>query len=295
VTAIPDLAARTVETSRRELAMRFTAAGIETPELDARLLVGATLDLDLTAIVAQRDATLTAEDAERLMAFAARRLAGEPVARIVGEKEFWGLRFALSPETLVPRPDTETVVEAALEFVRTSGFREALRIADVGTGSGAILLALLSELPHATGTGTDIAAGALAVAKGNAEQLGFSDRTKFVQSDYLSAVDGTFDLIVSNPPYVRTADIGSLATEVRDHEPKAALDGGADGLGAYRALCAESPRHLEPGGGLIVEVGYDQADDVAQMMETAGLDVRRPFTRDLADIPRVVEGRKRGR
>jgi release factor glutamine methyltransferase len=182
-------------------------------------------------------------------------------------------------------------VEAALEFARDRQ-RESLRITDVGTGSGAILLSLLKELPAATGIGTDIVAEALVVSKANAERLCCSDRAEFVESNYLARIDGTFDLIVSNPPYIRSDEIASLAREVRDYEPRSALDGGADGLVAYRALCAESPARLEPGGALITEVGFDQAGVVAELMAAAGLEVRQPFKCDLAGIPRVVEGRK---
>ena len=282
----------TIEAARRDLSRRFKAAGIESPDLDARILVGAALGLDLTALVARPTATLSRDDATRLAAFADRRLAGEPIARLIGAKEFWGLRFKLSPDTLVPRPDTETVVAAALDFARTMSTNKSLRIADIGTGSGAILVALLSELSHANGVGTDIARVALVTAKQNAEALGVSDRAEFVLSDFFGTVSGRFDIIVSNPPYVRTGDIASLSKEVRDHDPHRALDGGVDGLAAYRTLCAQSPDHLEPGGALIVEVGHDQADDVGQLMQAAGLNVMRPFRCDLAGIPRVVEGRK---
>ena len=282
----------TIEAARRDLGRRFRDAGIESPELDARLLLGAALGLDLTALVAQSRTILSHDAAAPIAAFAERRLAGEPVARILGEKEFWGLRFALSPDTLVPRPDTEAVVAAALEFAHMLHSTQPLHIADIGTGSGAILLALMSQLPHASGIGTDIAAAALVTARQNAQSLGVGGRVEFIQSDYFSALPGAFDIIVSNPPYVRTADIESLSKEVRNHEPRRALDGGADGLAAYRALCAQSPAHLKAGGALIVEVGHDQADDVAGLMEAAGLNVVTPFRRDLAGIARVVEGHK---
>ncbi len=288
----PNHAPRTIEAARRELSRRFREAGIESPELDARLLVGAALGLDLTALLTRSRTTLSRDATGRIDAFAERRLAGEPVARILGAKEFWGLSFALSPDTLVPRPETETLVAAALDVARTIDPAKPLRILDIGTGSGAILLALLSQLRHATGIGTDIAPDALLTSKRNAETLGIGSRAEFVLSRYFSAVFGTFDIIVSNPPYVRTADIESLSKEVRDHEPRRALDGGADGLVAYRTLCAQSPVHLGSGGALIVEVGHDQADDVAGLMEAAGLDVVRPFRCDLAGIARVVEGHK---
>jgi len=251
--------------------------------------VGSALNLGLTALVARADQSVGQAEASRLARMAQRRLAGEPVARITGEKEFWGLRLKLSEDTLVPRPDTETVVEAALDFIKATA-RAAPRIADIGTGSGAILLALLSELPEATGVGTDISEAALAAAKANAESLGISDRARFAVGDYASALQGRFDVIVSNPPYIRSADIPLLAIEVRDHEPRQALDGGTDGLLAYRRLAAETPAYLAPGGALIVEVGYNQAEDVGLLMEAAGFRISRPFRRDLSGIPRVVEG-----
>jgi len=290
VTQAPDQASPTIEAARRELGRRFRDAGIDSPELDARLLVGAALGLDLTGLVAQSQAMLPHDAATRIAVLAERRLAGEPVARILGEKEFWGLRFRLSSDTLVPRPDTETVIAAALDFVRMMDPAKPLRILDVGTGSGAILLALLSELTDASGIGTDIAPGALITAKQNADALGLSARAEFAVSDYFSAVSGTFGIIISNPPYIRTADIESLSTEVRSHEPYCALDGGVDGLAAYRTLCAQSPAHLRPGGALIVEVGHGQAEAVAGLMQATGLNVVKPFRRDLAGVPRVVEG-----
>ena len=290
MTQAPDRASPTIEAARRDLSRRFREAGIDSPELDARLVVGTVLGLDLTALVAQSQAMLPHDAAAQIAALAERRLAGEPVARILGEKEFWGLRFKLSPDTLVPRPDTEAVIAAALDFVRMMDPTTRPRILDIGTGSGIILLALLSELSGASGIGTDIVPGALMTAKQNADALGLSARAEFRVSDYFSAVSGTFDIIVSNPPYVRTAEIESLSKEVRCHEPYRALDGGVDGLAAYRALCARSPAYLRPGGALIVEVGHDQAEAVAGLMETTGLNVVKPFRRDLAGIPRVVEG-----
>lgn len=292
MTPAPDRASPTIEAARRELGRRFRDAGIDSPELDARLLVGAVLGLDLTALVAQSQAMLPHDAATQIAVLAERRLAGEPVARILGEKEFWGLRFRLSSDTLVPRPDTETVIAAALDFVRMMDADKPLRILDVGTGSGAILLALLSELTDASGIGTDIAPGALTTAKQNADALGLSARAEFAVSDYFSAVSGTFGIIISNPPYIRTADIESLSTEVRSHEPYCALDGGVDGLAAYRTLCAQSPAHLRPGGALIVEVGHGQAEAVAGLMQATGLNVVKPFRGDLAGVPRVVEGHK---
>ncbi|MEO6779597.1 MAG: peptide chain release factor N(5)-glutamine methyltransferase, partial [Bradyrhizobium sp.] len=221
-------AGKTVETARRELTARLRAHAVDSAELDARLLAGAALGLDLTAMVTAAARPLAAAEAARLEDMARRRLAGEPVARILGRKEFWGLPLQLSAATLVPRPDTETVVELALEMLRTTGEPERRwRIADIGTGSGAILLALLSESPDATGVGTDISVSALQTARRNAVRLRLAARAAFVACDLAAALSGPFDMVVSNPPYVRSADIASLAIEVRAHDPHRALDGGA--------------------------------------------------------------------
>lgn len=286
------VAGQTIETARRALAARFRHAGIDSAELDARILVGSALGLDLTGVIAAAAQTLTADQAERLQDFARRRIAGEPVARIVGVKEFWSLPLRLSPATLVPRPDTETVVEAALEMLRTEWrFDSPLRIADLGTGSGTILLALLSELPNALGVGTDISVAALRTARDNARQLGFLARAAFVACDYAAALSGPFDLIVSNPPYIRSAHIALLDAEVRDHDPHRALDGGIDGLDAYRLIAPEATRLLAPGGALAVEVGHGQSDDVQGLMTAAGLTPAGPPKSDLAGIRRAVTGR----
>ena len=283
----------TVETARRALARRFEAAAIDSAELDARMLVGNALGLDLTGLITQSARPLSVAEATRIKDAANRRLAGEPVARILGRKEFWGMPLQLSSATLVPRPDTETVVEMALEMLRAvPTYKTELKIADIGTGSGAILLALLSELPNAYGVGTDVSLEALGTAKANAIKLGFGDRSAFVACDYASALNGPFDLIVSNPPYVRSADILGLAAEVRDHDPHRALDGGADGLAAYRVLAPQAGSLLAPKGALVVEVGHDQSGQVERFMTAAGLIQDRPSKTDLAGIPRAVAGRK---
>ncbi len=287
------LAGQTVETARRALTARFRTHAIDSAELDARILVGTALGLDLTGVIAAASRLVTAAEAARLEDFARRRFNGEPVARILGLKEFWGLPLQLSAATLVPRPDTETVVELALEMLRAGPHPDhRLRIADIGTGSGAILLALLSELPDAYGLGTDISAAALGTAKTNAARLGFATRADFVACDYAAALSGTFELIVSNPPYIRSAEIADLATEVRDHDPHRALDGGADGLDAYRALIPQAARLLANGGALVVEVGQGQSRHIEGLMAAAGLTLERPPKADLAGIRRAVAGRK---
>jgi len=285
-------AEQTVETARRRLAARFKSGAIDSPELDARMLVGAALGLDLTGMIAAATRPVTAAEAARLEDFAGRRLKGEPVARILGSREFWGLPLQLSAATLVPRPDTETVVALALQMLRAGPGADRPRIVDLGTGSGPILLALLSELPDAMGVGTDISTAALRTARANARNLGLARRAAFVACDYASALSGAFDLIVSNPPYIRSGEINDLASEVRDHDPLGALDGGSDGLDAYRALIPQAVRLLAPGGGLALEVGHDQGADVEQLMAAAGLALRGPPRTDLAGIPRAVAGRK---
>jgi release factor glutamine methyltransferase len=285
-----------IESARRTLAAQLKSAGNDEAELDARLLLGAALDLGLTGMIAQASRRLTSAEAALLTQYAERRIAGEPVARILGEKEFWGLPLQLSSATLVPRPDTETVVELALELLRADGnLDRPLRIADLGTGSGAILLALLSELPAAQGFGTDISEDALQTAGANAARAGLANRATFIACDYASGLSGAFDLIVSNPPYVRTADIDGLATEVRNHDPLAALDGGADGLDAYRALIPQAAGLLAPGGWLVVEAGQGQSGPIETFMTNAGLTPAAAPKADLAGIPRAVAGHKMAR
>jgi release factor glutamine methyltransferase len=283
---------QTIETARRKLAERFRNGGTDSAELDARLLTGNVLGLDLTGMIAAANRMLTSRESNRLESFAQRRLAGEPVARILGHKEFWGLSLQLSPATLVPRPDTETVVELALEILRAGASDRPLRIADLGTGSGAILLALLAELPQAQGIGTDISTAALQTAAANAARAGLAKRTGFVACDYASGLCGPFDLIVSNPPYIRSADIAGLAIEVRDHDPPAALDGGPDGLDAYRVLIPQAADRLAPGAALVLEAGQGQSADIEALMKAAGLMTAWLIKADLAGVRRAVAGQK---
>jgi release factor glutamine methyltransferase len=226
-----------------------------------------------------------------MSALAARRLAREPVARILGIKEFWGLPLRIGAETLVPRPETETVVEAALAAIDHGGPRtRVLRIADLGTGSGALLLALLSELPNADGVGTDVSVATLGTARANAERLGLSRRARFVACDFAAALGGArFDLVVSNPPYIASGDIAALAPEVRC-DPHRALDGGSDGLDAYRSIAAQAPRVLKSGGHLVVELGMGQASGATALFMGAGLESAL-LRADLAGIPRALQMR----
>jgi release factor glutamine methyltransferase len=276
----------TVGMARRRLAQQFGLAGLDTPDLDARILIGHALALDHAALIAQAEHRLTSAEARAIAALETRRLTREPVARIVGVKEFWGLPLKLSADTLIPRPDTETVVEAALAAL---GDRERpLRIADLGTGSGALLLALLTELPSARGVGTDVSLGALTCARANAAALGLAGRASFVACDQGTALAGGFDLVVANPPYVVSADIGSLQPEVRDFEPRRALDGGADGLAAYRVIGADARRLLAAKGLLVVEIGVSQFEQVTSIFARAGLTPAGEPRSDLAGVPRAL-------
>jgi len=292
VSARACLIGQKIEHARRTLTARFRAAHIESAGLDARTLMCAALGLDLTGLITSAARGLTSAEADRLEGFVVRRLSGEPVARIVGTKEFWGLPLKLSAATLVPRPDTETVVEFALEILRKPTSPRKPRILDIGTGSGAILLALAHEIPDALSIGTDISLEALRTAQRNAADLGLAPRAAFVACNFAEALSGSFDLIVSNPPYIRSADIADLATEVRDHDPRAALDGGADGLDAYRALIPQAASLLAPGGALIVEAGQGQGGPIEALMTAAGLPPELGAKSDLAGISRAIAGLK---
>jgi release factor glutamine methyltransferase len=280
----------TVVEARHSLAEAFREEDLESPELDARLLTGHVLGLDHTALVAQAGRKLDSRETAALHKLALRRLDREPVARIIGIREFWGLAFRLNDATLVPRPETETVVEASLAALDDSGPRNrALRIADLGTGSGALLVALLTELPNAHGIGTDVSLQAVTAARGNAVRLGLASRAQFAAGDFGLALAGPFDLIVSNPPYVESAHIAMLPPEVR-HDPRIALDGGADGLHAYRTIAGQARNLLKPAGHLVVEIGVDQETAVAAIFQTAGL-TPLPAQPDLAGIPRALRAR----
>ena len=261
----------TVADCRRGWTGEFRARGIDSPELDARVLIGHALGLDHAALAARADQPLSAEQQSAIAALARRRLAHEPVARITGTKEFWSLPLRVTGATLVPRPETETLVTAALAALEERGPRSrAWRIADIGTGSGAIVLALLSDLPNAVAVGTDISAAALAVARDTADRHGMS-RAEYVVCDMASALSGRYDLNVSNPPYIATRDLVRLAPEARLFDPLVALDGGADGLRWYRALAETAASLLARNGIIAVEVGKGQVEPVAALIAAAGL------------------------
>jgi release factor glutamine methyltransferase len=280
--------ARAVAEARRDLTAQLRTRGIASPELDARILIGHVLGLEHGALAADGNRRISAEEEQAIAVLVQRRLAHEPVARILGFKEFWSLKLLLNDATLVPRPETETVVEAALAAV--AAHHRALRIADLGAGSGAILLALLSDLPDAFGVGIDLDPAALAVARANGQRLGLA-RAAFVACDMAAALRGPFDLIVSNPPYIASADIATLPPEVRLFDPRHALDGGPDGLDCYRAIAAAAPALLAPGGALVVELGAGQAEPVSALFAAAGLAPATPRA-DLNGVARALVTRK---
>lgn len=256
----------------RDVTRRFRERGIDTPGLDARLLIAAAAEISPSRIVTTPEIVLTAPVIERIGQCARRRLSGEPVSRILGHRAFHGLVLEIGPATLDPRADTETLVEGALLLIKEGRVPggETPRILDLGTGSGAILLSLLAALPGATGIATDISADALTIAERNAVRAGVRERVTFLQTNWFDAIDGHFDLVLSNPPYIASGEIAGLATEVRDHDPKSALDGGTDGLDAYRIIVDHTPSVLRPGGWLLLEVGDMQHGDVAELCARRG-------------------------
>jgi release factor glutamine methyltransferase len=264
----------------------FTAAGLEAPEREARLLLKAALGLSDLDLIARAEVSVTPDEASHLGALAAQRAAGEPLARLTGHREFWSLDFTLSPETLVPRPDTETLVEAALDAFPDRN--APLRVLDLGTGSGAILAAILSERPNAFGIGVDLSEGAARQARANLEALGIGTRSAVIVSEWGEALSGRFDLVVSNPPYIASIDIAGLDVEVRAHDPLLALDGGTDGLDAYRAIAKALPRLLAKGGIAVLELGIGQEADVALLLREAGVPPDGQARRDLSGIARAI-------
>jgi release factor glutamine methyltransferase len=264
----PDLVLDAVLAEVRGL---FREADLDDPALEARILVSGLLDLEPTALITRGRDTVPVEEIERIRAAAARRIAGEPVYRILGWREFYGLKLRLSKGTLEPRPDTEVLVDALLPILHERvGQGRKSRILDLGTGTGAICLALLHECPDASGVGTDISEDALSTAKANAEKNGLGTRFEALRSDWFSQVRGKFDLVVSNPPYIPSADIAGLDREVREHDPVAALDGGTDGLDPYRIIANQALEHLAEGGFVGVEFGWDQLAAVRTIFEAAG-------------------------
>ena len=268
---------------------RLKGAGVDSPVMDARLLVQAAADAARADILTDPHRPLTADQQARLEDYVGRRARREPVSRILGRQGFRNIVLRVTPDVLSPRPDTETILDHVLGVFPEGMAFQAL---DIGVGSGAILLAILAERPAAKGLGTDVSPEALAVARENAASLDLNSRAAFLHTSWADGLaDDGFDLVVSNPPYVATEVIGTLDPEVRDHEPRLALDGGPDGLDAYRALAPEVLRVLKPGGMFAVEIGHDQAGSVSRLFLEAGArDLQ--VLRDLGDRDRVVAGLK---
>ncbi|MBB3612055.1 peptide chain release factor N(5)-glutamine methyltransferase [Rhizobium sp. BK602] len=255
----------------QEVRARFTDADLDDPATEARILVGGLLHLSTTELVTRGVEAVTADRAEVVRAAIARRLNHEPVHRILGEREFYGLPFSLSPATLEPRPDTEILVDTVLPHARhLVSAHGHIHILDIGTGTGAICLALLHECPQAKGIGSDISGEALETARANAVRNGLDARFETIQGSWFDAIHGRFHVIVSNPPYIESNVISTLAPEVKNFDPPAALDGGLDGLDAYRAIAKDAAQFLHKDGVVGVEIGYDQRETVTSVFEGAG-------------------------
>ncbi|MEA2950183.1 MAG: release factor glutamine methyltransferase [Alphaproteobacteria bacterium] len=266
----------------------FKIAGIENPAREARVSLCAASGISPVALIIEPREPLGSA-AWKVQEVAKRRATGEPLSRVVGKREFWGLSFAITPHVLDPRPETETIVEAALSSL-SDRREDQLHLLDLGVGSGALLCALLTEFGAARGIGVDISADAADVAQGNLDACGLSLRAEIRVGDWTSGLDGRFDLIVSNPPYIPTADLAGLPREVRDFDPWLALDGGIDGLAAYRRILTESRRILAPRGWLLVELGMGQATDVTAIANQCGFTDCVTY-QDLAGADRVVAAR----
>ena len=281
---------QTLEAALLAAARTLRDGGIETASLDGRLLLCHASGLTHEALIARNREALPPEAVSLFEGYVARRLRGEPVSRIKGNKEFYGRCFEVDAHTLDPRPDTETLIEAALALVAEKGWQDRpLRLLDLGTGSGCILLTLLAELPSAEGVGADISEGALRRAAENANRLGLAERAHFIATDWFEGVSGQFDLVLSNPPYIASAEIAGLAREVAGYDPMLALDGGVDGLDAYRRIAQNAAGALQDGGQLVVEIGPTQADAVADIFRAAGLSIEEDAVRfDLAGRARCV-------
>ncbi|MFN4087981.1 MAG: peptide chain release factor N(5)-glutamine methyltransferase [Alphaproteobacteria bacterium] len=268
-----------------QAAARLAAAGVGAPRREARLIVALAAGLEQQTVLGWPERALPPQAGRSLDELVGRRCSGEPLSRLRGQREFWSMMFRLGPDTLDPRPDTETLIEATL--ARLPDRNRPFRVLDLGTGSGCILLALLRELPSARGVGLDLAPGACAVARVNAEAMGLASRAAFVASDWARCLRGGFDIVVSNPPYVPDGDISNLDPAVARFDPLRALAGGPDGLSAYRIIVADLPRLLGRGGLAAFEVGAGQAGAVAALLAGAGMGAI-STRRDLAGIERCV-------
>jgi release factor glutamine methyltransferase len=276
----------TLAEARKQAISRLRAAGVDTPELDSRILLGAALGLSAIEMLGAAEITLSPAQREAVDQVVARRESREPVGRILGRREFYGLSFALAPDTLEPRPDSETLVDAVLGHVPDKG--ATLSLLDLGTGTGCLLLALLANLPRSRGIGVDISEGAVRAASGNAAALGLSARAAFRRGNWAEGIDQVFDIIISNPPYIPAGEIAGLAPEVAKFDPRPALDGGADGLEAYRAILNRAPRLLRPEGAVFLELGQGQEDAVSALARARGFQYIELF-KDIGGINRCLK------
>ena len=263
----------------------FKSVNIDTAYLDARLLLCAATGLSELALITQPERKLSLYEAKSLSEMVLRRMASEPVSQILGYKEFWSLKFEVTSDVLTPRPDSETVIEAIMKHIKKP--TDPLRVLDLGTGSGCLLLALLSECPNAEGVGVDIEKSAALLAQRNAERLSLNHRSAFVVSDWGESVDSKFDIIISNPPYISTSQVKHLSPEVALYEPRCALDGGLDGLDSYRTLFPFTKSALVSGGLAFFEISYDQQAVIKTLAKAYGLGFL-GFQSDIAGIARVA-------
>ncbi len=275
---------RSIDEALRGAATTLGAAGIEAPHREARILMAHVLGIDLAALLRRRSSAVTDAEQERLAELVARRAAHAPVALLLGHREFWSLDFIVTPDTLIPRPDSELIIDVA---VGLHPDRKLGRILDLGTGTGCLLLAALTEFPGAWGLGIDRSLAAAMVAQRNKRRLGLSGRATILVGGWTEAIDGRFDLLLCNPPYIQAADIAGLMPEVALHEPRLALDGGADGLDPYRVLFPDLHRRLAPGGTALFEFGAGQAAALLDLARQAALTIVE-VRADLAGHPRVM-------
>lgn len=274
----------------KDIKKRLSNSAIQTPELDSKLLIQAVTGFDDVDFITRRDTEISAQDMKSIDALVERRLKGEPVSRILGNREFWGLDFIVTPDTLDPRADTETLIEMALKWVKKEGrLNDPLKIVDIGTGTGCIPIALLSELPNATAIAIDISEKALSVARQNAQKHKMSSRIKFIQGDCLDSFDDdNIDLFVSNPPYIPNLDIENLAKEVKNHDPFLALSGGNDGLDYYKKIIFQLKNKLNGKNKAFLEIGFGQLESLTRLVDESNL-LLCDSGADIAGIPRVVE------
>ncbi len=282
---------KTARTTVADMQEQFKSAGLDTPALDARLLAQGMLGITQEDLLLHPDRILSEAENKKLEDAAQRRLRHEPVSRILGQRSFWKSEFKISPDTLDPRPDSETLIEAVLNHVDKNA---QLRILDLGTGTGCLLLSLLQELPQAKGTGIDISPGAIEIARQNAENLHLSNRSLFIISNWSKMGNNPlFDIVISNPPYIANAEIPKLAPEVSQYDPYQALAGGADGLDCYRAIVGLLPHLLTKNGKVFFEIGYDQANSVKRILADGKFSVLQTLS-DIAGHDRCVIAQWKG-